>query len=386
MTGAMYAAIAGLKTHMQKLNVIGNNTANVNTYSYKAGVTGFEESLYTSLRNSSAGGNQYGGTNAAQIGYGSKVATIDLNMGCGQYAATGINSDLYLTQPAFFLVGDKSLEMGYKPNAADLTLSRYGRFKIDSEGYLVDFNGRCVYGFLPQGNEEDGSIKEDIDPETGESHYQWDTALRPLRLPLENLTTQHGQVAGSAFYPANYGAPVSSENDAEEPEYLGEYDAVEAGDDPQLKRSHRIDAETVNLSVSSTGVITAINSNTGSSELIGIIALANPVNPNGLTKLDGPYYQAMEGGNAGELSVGTCGHTVTGYLNNIPEEEGLEQNAEMAGAVGTCQIVAGGLELSNTDVATEFADLITTQRGFQANTKIITVTDEMLSDLVSMKR
>ena len=53
---------------------------------------------------------------------------------------------------------------------------------------------------------------------------------------------------------------------------------------------------------------------------------------------------------------------------------------------GSTTILSGGLESSKTDIATEFADLITTQRGFQANTKIITVTDEMLSDLVSMKR
>ena len=77
MTGSMYAAIAGLQTHMQKMNVIGNNIANANTYGFKPGVTSFSESMYTSISNSTAGGNEYGGTNASQIGYGSQVASIE---------------------------------------------------------------------------------------------------------------------------------------------------------------------------------------------------------------------------------------------------------------------------------------------------------------------
>ena len=64
MTGSMYAAIAGLQTHMQKMNVIGNNIANANTYGFKPGVTSFSESMYTSISNSTAGGNQYGGKKA----------------------------------------------------------------------------------------------------------------------------------------------------------------------------------------------------------------------------------------------------------------------------------------------------------------------------------
>ena len=92
MTGSMYAAIAGLQTHMQKMNVIGNNIANANTVGFKPGVTVFSESLYTAINNSTAGGNQYGGTNAAQIGYGSQLGTIDLNMTTGSYQPTGVNS------------------------------------------------------------------------------------------------------------------------------------------------------------------------------------------------------------------------------------------------------------------------------------------------------
>lgn len=372
MTGAMYAAIAGLKAHMQKLNVIGNNTANVNTYGYKSASTGFEESLYTSLKESSAGGNQYGGTNAAQIGYGASVATIQLNMTTGQYAATGINSDIYLSGSGFLMVGDKALNSdGYKSSPEDLLYTRYGRLSIDQDGYLVDYNGRCVYGFLPEGDAT-GTILTEED-ENGMTNYFWDTCLRPIRLPMANLqSTDDGIVEGSAYYPESYGGPP-------------DYDDMDLDED-QVEVATRIKAESVNISVNSSGIVSATNLSTGKSEIVGIIAIAMPANQNGLTKLDGPYYQAIEGGNAGEIAVGTCNQTVSGYLNNVDEADGAELGAIAIVGTGSTQIISSGLELSNTDIATEFADLITTERGFQANTKIITVTDEMLSDLVSMKR
>ena len=63
MTGAMYAAIGGLKSHMTKLNVIGNNVANVNTHGYKAQRMTFQESIYTTSKSGSNGGVTLGGNN-----------------------------------------------------------------------------------------------------------------------------------------------------------------------------------------------------------------------------------------------------------------------------------------------------------------------------------
>ena len=77
MTGAMYAAIGGLKSHMSKLNVIGNNVANVNTYGYKAQRMTFKESMYTTSRSGSNGGPTAGGNNPSQVGYGCSVGSID---------------------------------------------------------------------------------------------------------------------------------------------------------------------------------------------------------------------------------------------------------------------------------------------------------------------
>ena len=93
---------------------------------------------------------------------------------------------------------------------------------------------------------------------------------------------------------------------------------------------------------------------------IGQLALCTVENPNGLEKASGYYYTI--GANAGETEV-------------------IKPNGGPAG-----KIKSGWLEMANVDLANEFSNMITTQRGFQANSKIITVTDEMLQELVNMKR
>lgn len=107
MTGAMYAAVSGLKSHMNKLNVIGNNIANVNTNGYKCARTTFQESLYTSVRAGSNGSDMVGGMNPAQIGYGCNIGTIDLDMSTKNYVPTGSNLDCMINGDGFFLTGAK---------------------------------------------------------------------------------------------------------------------------------------------------------------------------------------------------------------------------------------------------------------------------------------
>jgi flagellar hook protein FlgE len=113
------------------------------------------------------------------------------------------------------------------------------------------------------------------------------------------------------------------------------------------------------VSISKTGEIIGTDSD-GESITVGMLALANVPNPNALEKSQGPYYSIREN---------------TGYV--LPYEPG-------EGTTGS--ILSNGLEMSNVDLAKEFSEMITTQRGFQANTRIISVTDEMLEELVNIKR
>lgn len=376
MTGSMYAAIAGLQTHMKKMSVIGNNIANANTYGFKPGVTAFTESMYTSMKTSTAGGDQRGGTNAAQVGYGSQISTIDISMSAGQPAPTGINSNLYLNGSGFFLVGPKpqgpkegedatQATNGAQMDPNQLTLARVGNFSIDKDGYLVDPDGNCVYGFMPLAS---GTTPGSATTETNKD-IKWDTYLRPIRLPVSVPTNYEGDTAmkeGAAIYPT-----------------VDEDGVLDYGDGIDTEK--RVDVNSVNLSFDTNGVITAVT-NDGEAITVGAIAMGNVRNPSGLTKESNGNYRA--GGNSGDVTVSVCGGILgDAYLNGKTADD-AEEGTTLAKitAGGDTKILSGYLESSNTDVSTEFADLITTQRGFQANTKIITVTDEMLSDLVSMKR
>lgn len=346
MVRSMFSAIAGMRAHQSKMDVIGNNIANVNTYGYKAGRFTFQESLYQTLSKGTSGNTVYGGTNPSQVGYGSVVGTIDLAFGTSSYAPTGELLHSMIDGDGFFLVGPKvaaNLEdenatdgsvsiysdrleyedpSGLANNAGEVTadaaltslnLTRVGDFKKDGDGYIVDGNGNVVYGFVPDVNEE-GVVSSTPNL----------SVLRPIRVPLQQ--------------------------------------DEDADDDTELKPMNLGD-----ISIDEFGNITGKVATSGDEEggtgeyiLLGRVALANVPNPNALEKTQNGYYNI--GGNTGVVQAYSPTYGNTGKL------------------------APNGLEMANVDLANEFADMITTQRGFQANTRMITVTDEMLQELVNLKR
>lgn len=357
MTGAMYAGISGLKSHMNKLNVIGNNIANVNTYGYKTARTTFREAIYTTMTAGSDGTDLVGGTNPSQIGYGCNIGTIDLDMSNGPAVPTGVNLDCMIQGDGFFMVGDKS---GVKPENLDsLNLTKVGNFHFDDDGFLVDGNGQVVYGFLTSGVQA-GTTQGDAGAKEGITSTQ----LVPIRLPLAALKDDDakGIKAGDPIYPG-----INADGTNKQPEA----DVA----DPNKTVAVNVDS----IAVDKTGKITATTEN-NKVITVGYIALGKVENPAGLTHLDGPYYQAK--GGAGDLAVTTAGGAVTGNLSNV--QDGVDGAVRIVGSDNS--LLSGFLEGSGTDLATEFSEMITTQRGYQANTRIVTVTDSMLEELVNMKR
>jgi flagellar hook protein FlgE len=111
--------------------------------------------------------------------------------------------------------------------------------------------------------------------------------------------------------------------------------------------------------------------------------------------MSGPYYKALEGAGDceatsinGAISEVAARRTASGeaYLNNAQVDDPTTTTEKRIASAGSVELINGGLELSGTDLATEISEMITTQRGYQANTRIITVTDSMLEELVNMKR
>lgn len=148
LTGAMSAGISGLKAHMEALNTVGNNVANVNTYGYKPGRVTFRESIYSTQAAGSAGTNMVGGTNPRQTGYGCSIGTIDLDMTTSSLESTGMPTDCFIQGDGFFLVGPKDVDVNNAEDAKALSLSRVGDFRFDSDGYLVDGAGNVVILWL----------------------------------------------------------------------------------------------------------------------------------------------------------------------------------------------------------------------------------------------
>ncbi|MGL4791690.1 MAG: flagellar hook-basal body complex protein, partial [Anaerotignaceae bacterium] len=173
MVKSMYSGISGLRAHQSKMDVIGNNIANVNTYGFKSGRVTFKESIYQTSSSSSSGNDIYGGSNASQIGYGSQVGTIDLLMANGSYAPTDSSTDCMIDGQGFFLVGAKgdaiALEEGTSDLLSGLSLTRVGNFQFDGDGYLVDGSGNVVYGY--RGTTVDGSWVGNT------------SELQPIRIP-----------------------------------------------------------------------------------------------------------------------------------------------------------------------------------------------------------
>ena len=399
MTGAMYAGIAGLRTHMQNLNVIGNNVANVNTTAYKAGRSVFRTSIYTTSTGGSNGTAVVGGVNPTQIGYGSSLTNVDIDMSTGNYNVTGNATDMMIDGDGFFLVGDKTAAgifngtvQNDKQALTSLTLTRTGNFNFKADGYLTDGGGNVVYGFICIGT----------DPDSGKAIYS--DQLVPIRFPRVYNTEDGVQIGycrpGGGTAEGDLAAADGGNNNAgADTENLHIMDYGTTSLEVESKYSM---AQFTNITVDKqTGIITGTSSDLEDQVItIGRIAIGKVTNPNGVTQIGDTYYKAQEG--AGELTVAALGGTsnllgADGQPITKINQSLLGENADAEETVGPedplrirnggdTELLPGGLEMSKTDLAQEIANMILTQRGYQANTRIITVTDSMLEELVNMKR
>jgi flagellar hook protein FlgE len=271
MLRSMYSGISGLKNFQTKLDVIGNNIANVNTNGFKKSRVTFADTMNQTIAGASAGvaagQNGKGGTNAIQIGLGSSISSIDKVQDAGSLQSTNRLLDVSISGEGYYVVNDGTTDF----------YTRSGNFYLDDAGTLVTSEGMKVQGY--QGNS---------------------TTLGNITIP------------GS----------------------------VES------------------FSISSTGEIFGVTG--GTTSKIGQIVLATFSNTTGLTSAGGNIFQ--ESVNSGGPDIGAPGED------------------------GRGELASGTLELSNVDLAEEFTDMIVAQRGFQANTRIITTSDEILQELVNLKR
>ncbi|MDE7038160.1 MAG: flagellar hook-basal body complex protein, partial [Lachnospiraceae bacterium] len=152
MVRSMIAGVAGLKSHQSKLDVIGNNIANVNTWGFKSFSYNFQDAVYSNSINSTGGSQMAGaagGHNASQVGYGSSMSSISTEFNTGAGSPSSNNMDCMIDGTGFFLVGNMVNGSFDDVASSGLFLSRVGIFRVDNNGYLVDNQGSYVYGYAP---------------------------------------------------------------------------------------------------------------------------------------------------------------------------------------------------------------------------------------------
>ena len=157
MMRSLYSAVSGLKTHQTRMDVIGNNIANVNTEAFKASNVRFSEIMYQTTASASGGNGTTGtgGVNAKQIGLGVTTGSTTVNItGAGASETTGNPFDLKLTDSQstnFFIVSD----------GTNRYFTRAGSFYVDGNGYLcMSSTGYTLQGW--QVDPTTGEIRKDV--------------------------------------------------------------------------------------------------------------------------------------------------------------------------------------------------------------------------------
>jgi flagellar hook protein FlgE len=276
MMRAMDAAVSGLKNHQTLLDVTANNIANVNTVGYKASRATFADSLSQMQIGATAPGNGQAGRNAAQVGLGVQLASIDNLMGGGSLQSTGETTDLAIQGEGMFIVAD-----GTPPAVSkQVEYTRAGNFTFNDEGFLTTQSGEYVLGKNAAGNGEPNSY---------------------IQVPKGATDTSIGQDGAVSYIPEGGGERVTA----------------------------------------------------------GYLSIARFQNEAGLVRTTGSNW--IESAASGKAQDGTPG-----------------------GNFGLT--ISGTLEMSNVELASEFTNMIDAQRGFEANSRTITTADEMLQDLVNLKR
>ncbi|MBP7262714.1 MAG: flagellar hook protein FlgE [Spirochaetia bacterium] len=463
MMRSLYSGVAGLQNHQVRMDVLGNNIANVNTTGFKKGRANFQDLLYQQLSGAARPTEEVGGINPKEIGLGMSIASVDTIHTQGSLQTTGVMTDLAIQGNGFFVL-----------NKGDMTMfTRAGAFGLDADGRLVNpGNGYRVQGWnaqlingvevlntsgalddliipvgskdparateqvylacnldkrleeIPEGASEatirqnTWRVEEKVYDSFGQTHImrvdftrvpgqnnQWQAVVtmdpeaavatnavvglnaegqqgNTFIVEFDNLGTLRRVVDGQGNPSAeegilgiSVGFDVAGTTPEAEGQLVRQNFTLNMGVVGSVRNTVTQFAEASstkvfeqdgygmgyleNFKIDQSGVITAVYSN-GSTRTIGQVALASFTNPNGLEKAGETNF--LESNNSGMANIGP------------------------SGIAGKGKIIAGTLEMSNVDLAEQFTDMIVTQRGFQANSKTIQTSDQMLQELLTLKR
>jgi len=421
---SLYTGISGLDAYSQAMSVIGNNIANVNTVGFKASRISFEDILSQSL---------VGATGQFQIGRGVQVGSVQRLFSQSTFQTTSSATDLAIDGDGFFIVSRDGTTL----------YTRAGQFYLDEQGILVNHRGYALQGWMLDDQGSITSTLQDInlsnissapratsrvvinvnldvneailanpfdvtDPvntssymtpitvydATGNGHlvnvyfrkqdndtWEWHALLDGAeleggtpgnqevaagsldftdgKLQTETFTTpfsvQFFGTSGAQGIDFDFGSSIDEGGTGLD----GSTEFAGGSTTKFLSQDGYTQGNLISIQIDNEGVVSGVFSN-GQSRQVYQVALARFTSPWGLTSIGGNLF--AETTHSGPPIVGEAGSSGLGQINS------------------------NSLELSNVDLATEFVEMIKTQQAFQANSRVITTTDQMLQEVVNLKR
>ena len=451
MMRSLYSGVAGLKTHQTRMDVIGNNIANVNTTAYKSQSMTFSDLMYQTTQ-AASGANPttgVGGINARQIGLGAKTSAIKTAITTqGASQTTNDPFDIMITGDSFFIVN----------NGQNNYFTRDGSFYVDGAGNLaMTSTGYNVMGWQVDPNDA-SAIKQDtvsaLRVMTTENMTYPPEATKSARISGiidkndTNVNATAGKIMNLEFYDNQgykYTAKLSVHSTTTEGQFTVQLDDIlDSKGKTVLADKTKASLQQNNTNI--TAPVLEFNTNNGSFKNVGTaggtestltlhfdtgtfpsftditidFSNCSNLNNNGSSTVspirgdakgngagrkvgemsgidiqkDGMIYANYDNGCSrllGQIAVATFANA-SGLAKEGDNLYSATQNSGDFDGIGTDITTGGGymntgvLEMSNVDLSSEFTEMITTQRGFQANSRIITVSDTLLEELTNLKR
>ncbi len=432
VSSSLFSGVSGLNANGSAMSVIGNNIANANTIGFKSSRTVFSDLLSSQISGS-------GGT--SQVGRGVGLSTVDNIFSQGTFENTETNTDLAIEGGGMFIVSDPA--GGNSVNS----YTRAGAFRFDADGYMVnpegfnlmglqvDTNGATYGDLVPiQANTQSFTaafptanitLTTNIDSDstaipggfvigspTTSSHYA--TSIRAFdSLGSTHLMTTYFTKTGNQAWEWNTvvdGGEVTG-GTAGTLELVGEgvLNFTATGDLNLATSGTGNPLATAGTFQTTAGTLDWVNGSTQTQQVAFTMQTTQYASPSVVVSQEQDGYGT---GALVKLSVDEFGNVIGNFSNGTPrtlmritlakftnpgeltksgnnmwnesDTSGPPTTGTIGSGVGT--LFTNALELSNVDLAQEFVKMITTQRGFSANSKTITTTDEMLAEVISLKR
>ncbi len=422
ISSALYSGVSGLKTNGAALSVIGNNLANTNTTGFKGSRSVFSDLLSSSIRGS-------GGT--SQVGRGVSLGIVDNIFSQGTFEATENNLDVAIEGESFFMLT--------KEGDSTIYYSRAGAFRFDENGYLVNPEGLRVQG--RQYNLQTGEL---IPGDPGNIKVENEGLIKANQTAKVILNTNldaSSKVPPNPFDPAkpdtfNYSTSTEIFDSLGNPHLLTTYFIKQAGNNTWNYRFTTTDAagNVVDpggggaLNFQDNGTLPPLPGQTepapveqqiqiadwgnGAAQNQEITVVFDTTQFNSDSNVISQNQDGYGAGNLTGIGIDDEGAVIASYSNGeqikvahltlakFTNPNGLDlagSNMYVANAKSGVariglpgpelgKIFTNSLEQSNVDMGSEFVQMITVQRGFQANSKIITTIDELLGEVINLRR